>query len=236
MAISRLTGADYISRGRKAMGNPSTDDWSDAEILQVVQQAEVDVALRHRPPELRTSTDVTTSSGTATYELSVRPLWIEELAKNVTDGNKVKPTSWTSYMNQTQGTTAPQGTVYRYLVNGTGSNDRPQVSFLSTPNGTKTIRFWYGQFPTGVQANGVGGAAADTYSLLPQRHDNEILQHAIKLLLNEDQQRSQIQAQERAEGEAAGLAGRGGQGPPEHEFALQSRVAPSTKAGTRRKY
>ena len=132
MAISRLTGADYISRGRKAIGNPSDDDWTDAEILQIVQQAEIDVALRHRPSELRSSTNVTTSDGTAYYELSVDPLWIEDDAYNSTDGFNVKSTSWRQYRKQMQGSSSSTGTVYRWVQSGTGSNDRPQAGHVAS--------------------------------------------------------------------------------------------------------
>jgi hypothetical protein len=223
--MARKTASDIDRRLRKAIGNPTTDEWTSSDSLRCMNDAVLDIAtVNWRDlPSLRSSTDVTTTSGTATYELSATDInMLTEEAYNVTDGIRLRPTNRLHYDRVY---TSSTGTVHRWFeTEGLGSNSRPQVTYWLTPNGTKTIRHYYVTIPTEMVIEPTA-----TSSPLPQRFDNAVETMAIekaKILL---QQYRDMSAVRDSRNETLGIASAKKQPAPEQGWSIESPFARATR-------
>ncbi len=203
--MARMTADDFVAFTRKGMGNPTDTQWTDAELLRLANLAQNRVAMTYLPKELETTVDITTASGTASYEVGSGGSDLMHVTSimDTTTGIRLKPTTRDRYTRETQGSSgAPQGTIYRYLESGEGSNNRRQFIFQLTPNSANTIRIWYIPIPTAMVLSPTA-----TSSTLNERWDEYILKAAIEIGLELDNQRIEASKSRQMAGEVEQRAG-----------------------------
>ena len=223
--MSRMTATDFVGFTRKRMGNPSTDEWTDAELLRFVNMAQERAALGSGIATLETSEDIAvTAAAGATYQFAASDIMYITSVKNVTTGIVVKPTDRQKYTHETQGSTAPTGEVYKYLESGLGANGRKQITFQHTPDATLTIRVWYLAYPTEMVLTPTA-----TSSELPREYDETIMNYAAEIAKTMDQQMKEAGAErnlaKEVEARAAGVAPE----VPNVRYGIESPIAPETK-------
>lgn len=146
--MARFTGLDFVSFLRRMLGSPTTAEWSDEELLQLINIAQAEIASAEQPPELETSTTITTSSGTAEYELTATDVLQIIGITDTTNESTLYRIDRTEYESWTQGDyTATTGNPEFWFISGVGSNDRPQITFYPVPDGTYTLYVWYTKIP-----------------------------------------------------------------------------------------
>lgn len=221
--MARMTASDLVSFVRKGMGNPSTDEWTDTELLRLINLAQVDVATTHKPPELITSTTISAVANTYDYELTATDVLEITEARNDTTGLRLKKSCMEDWVRDNQDATLQTGDVLRWLEFGVGANYRPNIRLWMVPDSSSTIRFYYIKKPTELVTS-----PAATSSILREQWDEFIMQTAIEKGLAIDQQRQNAaaarQMNQMVEGRAAGRS----EG-AERKFVTEARVAPETR-------
>jgi len=171
--MARLTASDMIDMVRDCLGGETTETLSDTRILRYLNQSYLEIASEHAPPQLGASTTITTSSGTAAYELSVSNLL---QFTDIVDGtNKLKlyTMSEHQYHKFTQGGTTSGTPIYWY-VSGVGSNDRYELTFFPTPAGAYTLTVHYFQAPDELVTS-----PAATSMIIPEPWDDSVIHRAV---------------------------------------------------------
>ena len=144
--MARLTASDMIDMVRDCLGGETTETLSDTRILRYLNQSYLEIASDIAPPQLGASTTITTSSGTAAYELSVSNVLQFTDIVDGTNNLKLYTMSENQYHKFTQGGTTSGTPIYWY-VSGVGSNDRYELTFFPTPAGTYSLTVHYNQAP-----------------------------------------------------------------------------------------
>ena len=91
--MARMTATDFVGFTRKRMGNPSTDEWTDSELLRFVNMAQERVALGSGIATLETYEDLSVTAALgATYEFAASDIMYITSVKNTTTGIVVKVT------------------------------------------------------------------------------------------------------------------------------------------------
>jgi hypothetical protein len=207
--MARMTAADIVALIRKGMGNPSTDEWPDNELLRFANLAILEIIASDPDArtEMETYSDITTTSGTAAYELSVSNVLKITSVLNVTDNIRLKRLNRDDHTRQDVGQ-SETGDPTRYFESGIGSNSRKQVVLWVTPNATKTIRVWYIKIPDEIVL-----LPAATSPEMSQEWDLTIVKLATATALEFDAQRreagAQYQSASASEGKASGSRARG---------------------------
>ena len=227
--MARMTAQDFVDFTRKRMGNPSTDEWSDSEILRFVNMAQERQALKHPIATLETYEDISATSSTEIYEFAASNIMYITSAKNMTDGLIVKPSDRDSYTRDTQGASLPTGTVRRYLESGLGSNGRKQITLQDKPSSSQTIRFWFLKYPTELVLS-----PTPTSSELPREYDEAILDIASEIGKKFDQQVQEAMAERNLAKETESLAAGVSPVTPERKYGIESSIARETQLRTKK--
>ena len=107
--MARMTATDFVGFTRKRIGNPSPDEWTDAELLRFVNMAQERVALGSGIATLETYEDLSvTAAAGATYEFAASNIMYITSVKNTTTGLVVKPSDRQKYTHETQGSTSTE--------------------------------------------------------------------------------------------------------------------------------
>lgn len=222
--MSRMTASDFVTFIRKGMGNPSSDEWTDTELLRFLNLAQVKIGMTHRPPELIEETTITLTAGTYDYELTATDVLEITGARNDTSGLRLRKGSMDDWVRVNQNSSVSQGTVTRWIENGVGSNYRPQIRLgWNSPDSADTVRFYYLKKPTELVTS-----PSATTSILREQWDETLLKYAIEIGLQLDKQMRDAQAtRQMAAGDEARAAGHPMQS--EKKFAIESRIAPETR-------
>jgi len=171
--MARLTASDMIDMVRDSLGGETSETLSDTRILRFINQSYLEIASRIRFDQLSTSTTITTSSGTATYELSVSNVLTFTDLVDDTNNLKMYPMAEWQYHKFTQGGTT-SGTPIYWFVDGVGSNNRYQLTMYPTPAGTYTINVYYTQSPDELVTS-----PAATSAVIPEPWDDSIIHRAV---------------------------------------------------------
>lgn len=171
--MARLTASDMIDMVRDCLGGETTETLSDTRILRYLNQSYLEIASEHAPPQLSTSTTITTSSGTAAYELSVSNLLQFNDIVDGTNNLKLYTMSENQYHKFTQGGTTSGTPIYWY-VSGVGSNDRYELTFFPTPAGTYSLTVHYNQAPDELVTS-----PAATSMVIPEPWDDSVIHRAV---------------------------------------------------------
>ena len=171
--MARLTASDMIDMVRDCLGGETTETLSDTRILRYLNQSYLEVASEFAPPQLSTSTTITTASGTAAYELSVSNLLQFNDIVDGTNNVKLYTMNENQYHKFTQGGTTSGTPIYWY-VSGVGSNDRYELTFFPTPAGTYTLTVHYNQAPDELVTS-----PAATSMVIPEPWDDSVIHRAV---------------------------------------------------------
>ena len=171
--MARLTASDMIDIVRDSLGGETSETLSDTRILRYINQSYLEIASRIGFDQLSTSTTITTSSGTATYELSVSNVLTFTDLVDSTNKLKLYPMAEWQYHKFNQGGTTSGTPVYWY-VDGVGSNSRYNITFWPTPAGTYTINVYYIKSPTELVTS-----PAATSPVIPEPWDDSIIHRAV---------------------------------------------------------
>jgi hypothetical protein len=144
--MARMTASDMVDIVRDSLGGETSETISDTRILRYLNQSYMEICAEHQPPQLETSTTITTSSGTATYEVTVSDiLKYSDLEDDTNNLLLYRMAEW-QYRKFTQGSTSSGTPVYWY-IDGVGSNNRDNITLWPTPAGTYTINVYYTKRP-----------------------------------------------------------------------------------------
>ena len=171
--MARLTASDMIDMVRDCLGGETTETLSDTRILRYLNQSYLEIASEHAPPQLSTSTTITTSSGTAAYELSVSNVLQFTDIVDGTNNLKLYTMSENQYHKFTQGGTTSGTPIYWYM-SGVGSNDRYELTFFPTPAGTYSLTVHYTQAPDELVTS-----PAATSMVIPEPWDDSVIHRAV---------------------------------------------------------
>jgi hypothetical protein len=228
--MARMTATDFVGFTRKRMGNPSTDDWTDAELLRFVNMAQERVALGSPVATLETfeNLSVTKAAGEI-YEFAASDIMYITSAKNMTNGQRLRPTDRDAYTHDSQGASLPSGNVERWLEGGLGANGRKQVTLQYKPTQSITVRFWYLAYPTEMVLSPTA-----TSSELPREYDEAIMDIAAEIAKKNDQQMREASTErnlaKETEARASGIAPM----TPERRYGIKSEIADSTQTRTKK--
>ena len=171
--MARLTASDMVDMVRDGLGGETTETMSDTRILRFINQSYLELCAEHKPPQLSTSTTITTTSGTATYEVSVSDvLSYDDMEDDTNNLLLYRMAEW-QYRRFTQGSTTSGVPVYWY-IDGVGDNNRDNITFWPTPAGTYTINVYYTQAPDELVTSPTA-----TSSILREPWDDSIIHRAI---------------------------------------------------------
>jgi hypothetical protein len=133
---------------RDNLGGETTETMSDTRILRYINQAYTEICADEKPRQLETSTTITTTSGTATYEVSVSDvLSYSDLEDDTNNLLLYRMSEW-QYRKFVQGNASTiTGTPTYWFIDGVGSNNRDNITFFPTPAGTYTINVYYTKKP-----------------------------------------------------------------------------------------
>lgn len=172
--MARLAADEMRDIVRDMLGGETSETLSDTRILRFLNMGYLKTAARFVPDQLRaaTPTTITTSSGTATYELSVDTVLMIDALVNDTSDYKLYTMSEHQYHTYNQGADATGSPIY-YYVNGVGSNNRWNITFFPVPDGTYTINVEYTKKPTELVLTPTA-----TSTVLPEQLDESIMYRA----------------------------------------------------------
>ncbi len=173
--MARLTASDMIDIVRDSLGGETSETISDTRILRFINQSYLELCSFYHFDQLGTSTTVTTSSGTATYELSVSN--ILKITDVVDDTNNFKLYTMNDrqYEMYTQGSaSSTTGAPVYWFIDGVGSNNRWNLTFYPTPAGTYTLNVNYTKQPTELTSSPTA-----TSPIIPEVWDDSIIYRAV---------------------------------------------------------
>lgn len=171
--MARLTASDMIDMVRDCLGGETSETISDTRILRYINQSYLELCSRYEFQQLSTSTSITTSSGTAAYELSVSDVLSFTSLVDDTNNLLLRTLSEPQYYKYTQGSTT-SGTPSKWFLSGVGSNDRYELTFWPTPAGTYTINVYYNEKPDELVTT-----PAATSPIIPEPWDDSIIHRAV---------------------------------------------------------
>ena len=171
--MARLTAQDMVEMVRDSLGGETSETISDTRVLRYINQSYLEICSQYGFDQLDTDTTVTTTSGTAEYELSVSD--VMEIKNVVDDTNNLTLyiMSEDQYYRFTQGN-AQSGVPIYWYIDGVGTNSRWNMKFWPTPNGTYTINVYYNKKPTELVLT-----PAATSAIIPEQWDDSIIYRAV---------------------------------------------------------
>ena len=138
--MARLTAQDMVEMVRDYCGGETSETLSDTRILRFLNQAYLQVCSKYMFHQLSTSETVTTSSGTADYELTGTDILYIDKVVDDTNNVPIRPISKHQYIEWTSGNiSSVTGTPVYWFLNGVGSNNRYQLTFYPTPDSTASV-------------------------------------------------------------------------------------------------
>lgn len=171
--MARRTATDFINEVRDNAGGETSETLSDTRILRFVNEEYKALCAKYMFPQLKTSETVTTSSGTAAYELTESSILQMDDVQDATNGLLLRPISEYQYTTYTQGIPANStGTPVYWFVSGVGANNRFEITFFPTPDGTYSMTVGYFKFTDLVTS------PAATSPVSPTQFDNVIINRA----------------------------------------------------------
>lgn len=170
--MARLTASDMIDMVRDNLGGETTETISNTRILRYINQSYLELASRLHFDQLSASSTITTSSGTATYELSVSNVLSFNDLEDDTNNLKLYPMNEDQYRKFTQGSSS-SGTPVYWFVDGVGDNSRYNITLWPTPAGTYTINVYYVKSPDELVTS-----PAATSPVIPEPWDDSIIHRA----------------------------------------------------------
>jgi len=149
--MARLTAQDMVEMIRDNCGGETSETLSDTRLLRFINQAYLEICSKYRFDQLSTSETVSTTSGTANYELAGTNIMYIDRIVDDTNNVPVRPISKGMYYDWTNGNiSSTTGTPVYWFMNGVGSNGRYQLTFYPTPDGTYSVIVYYKQEPTAL--------------------------------------------------------------------------------------
>jgi len=178
--MARRTATDFINEVRDIAGGETSETVSDTRILRLVNEEYKLLCSKYMPVHIQTTESVTTSDGTAAYEMTATDVLGVERVVDTTNNYTPRPITEYQYHQYTQGdTTTNKGTPSFYFVSGLGSNNRWELTFYPTPAGTYTLVVHYFAFTELVTS------PSATSALLPSAFDNVIVNRAASQLMRQ---------------------------------------------------
>ena len=171
--MARLTASDMIDIVRDSLGGETDETLSDTRILRFINQSYLELASQYQFDQLSASTTVTTTSGTATYELSASDVLAIKKVVDDTNDFMLYTMNEDQYYRYVQGA-AVSGTPVYWYIDGVGSNSRYNLTFYPTPDGTYTINVHYSKAPTDLVTS-----PAATSPITPTPWDDSIIYRAV---------------------------------------------------------
>jgi hypothetical protein len=145
--MARRTATDFINEVRDNAGGETSETLSDARILRFVNEEYKTLCAAWAPQQIKDAETVTTTSGTAAYELAEADILQIEDVFDTTNGLYLRPISEYQYNTWVQGDPAGcTGTPINWFVSGVGANGRFEITFYPTPDGTYSITVGYYEF------------------------------------------------------------------------------------------
>ena len=173
--MARLTASDMIDMVRDCLGGETTETISDTRILRYINQSYLELASRNQYDQLSTSSTITTTSGTATYELSVSNVMKINDLEDDTNNLKLHTMNEDQYRKFTQGSAdSTTGTPVYWFIDGVGDNSRYNITLWPTPAGEYTINVYYTQSPDELVTS-----PAATSPVIPEPWDDSIIYRAV---------------------------------------------------------
>ena len=173
--MSRLTGADMLSMVRDMLGGETSETISDTRIMRFINQSYLELCSDYQFDQLQTTTTVTTTSGTADYELSVDTVLNIHDVVDTTNKNRLRTMNEYQYNAYTQGGTNTGAPQY-WFVHGVGSNNRFKLRLWPTPAGTYSLTVHINKKPTELVASPTASA---TSTVIPEQWDDSIIYRAV---------------------------------------------------------
>jgi len=170
--MARMAADEMVDITRDMLGGETSETISDTRILRFLNRAYMEEVGMFSPDQLSSSTTITTSSGTAAYELSVDTVLSIEEVVNTTAKMKMYSISEHQYIAYTQGNSTSGSPIY-YYISGVGSNNRFELTFFPTPNATQTITVHCTLKPTELVLT-----PSATSTVLPEQLDEAIIYRA----------------------------------------------------------
>lgn len=171
--MARLTASDMVDMVRDSLGGETSETISDTRILRYINQSYLELASQYGFDQLGSSTTITTSSGTASYELSVDTVLSIEDIVDTTNKNRLRSMNEYQYNSYTQGGTQ-SGTPQYWYIDGIGSNDRFNITLWPTPAGAYSLTVNFKQKPTELVAS-----PSATSTVIPEQWDDSIIYRAV---------------------------------------------------------
>lgn len=191
--MARLDADGMIELVRDYCGGETSETLSNTRILRFLNQSYLYYCNKHQFPQMLETTTITTSSGTASYELSVADVAEINYLVNTTSNLTLRRIDSKQYNEYTQGDTSTiTGVPVYYVEDGVGStNSYRQITFYPTPNGTYSITMSYWENPVELTAS-----PSATSPVIPDAWDNIIVLRAASKawMMLGDQERSVLMA------------------------------------------
>lgn len=173
--MARIAADEMVEIVRDNLGGETTETMSSARILRFINQSYVEVCSANHFPQLETSTTITTSSGTAEYELSASDVLKVLAVVDSTNYSELQEViNRHQYTQYTQGdTSSSTGVPVYWFISGVGDNSRYQMTFYPTPDGTYTITVFYTKRPTDLATSPTA-----TSPIIPEPWDDSLITRA----------------------------------------------------------
>lgn len=171
--MARLTASDMVDMVRDSLGGETSETLSDTRILRFINQSYLELASQYSFDQLGSSTTITTSSGTATYELSVDTVLSIDDITDTTNDTKLYPMNDRQYNRYTQGSTQ-SGTPQYWYISGVGSNNRWNITLWPTPAGTYSLTVDFTRKPAELVLTPTA-----TSTIIPEQWDDSIIYRAV---------------------------------------------------------
>lgn len=169
--MARLTGSDLTTMVQEGLGGPPTELVPTALVLRWLNMEQAKWSTRYDIPQLMTSTTVTTSNGTAEYELTVTDVNRWENFVDTTNKLYLRMISHDDYHIWTQSGVPTGKPTHWHVSSHNTTTNADKVTFYPTPQGTYSIVGAYHKIPDAF--------AATTVSSFPESWDEVFLYGAI---------------------------------------------------------
>ena len=148
--MSRWTGTDYVELLKASCGNPASDELSETQILQYLNDEYINhLAFDYNHAELDGTFNVTLVDGTAEYtESTTTDIGRITHARDATNGQMIREITRSEY-ETLKGNSTSEGTVQYYFRSGLSSGNQ-QFTFYPTPGAAATVTFSYQKRPTEI--------------------------------------------------------------------------------------
>lgn len=228
--MARKTALDIVNLVRIGMSSPSTDEWSDDEILSLVNLKQTEIVATHMPETIEVTTSLAvTQGGGATYEVGVDDCMYVTQVHNTTDGIRMRPSNRDDNLRLTQGVSAIYGPPTEYFIHGRGANSQKQITTFPVPNGNKTLTIYYNKIPDDLVL-----LPTPTVSEISEEWDLTLIDMTISYGLALDQQRREAMAHKSFADEAEERASRTKPPAPERRWGVETPVARAIRPATKR--